>query len=76
MLSPVGELTPVVLIDGRVIGKGVRGPVTKSLQEAYRAYTIVAGVPIANLRAGSTPTAPVAAATESLASHPYEKAAH
>ena len=31
----MGELTPVTMIDGRVIGSGVVGPVTKRLQEAY-----------------------------------------
>ena len=33
----MGELTPVTMIDGRVIGSGVVGPVTKRLQEAYSA---------------------------------------
>lgn len=32
----MGELTPVVNIDGRVIGSGVRGPVTTQLQDIYR----------------------------------------
>jgi branched-chain amino acid aminotransferase group I len=32
----MGELTPVTLIDGRVIGNGVRGEITERLQEAYR----------------------------------------
>jgi len=32
----MGELTPVTMIDGRVIGSGERGPVTKLLQEAYK----------------------------------------
>lgn len=31
----MGELTPVTMIDGRVIGDGKRGPVTSRLQEAY-----------------------------------------
>lgn len=33
----MGELTPVVNIDGRVIGDGVRGPITALLQEQYKA---------------------------------------
>jgi len=33
----MGELTPVTNIDGRVIGTGLRGAVTKRLQEAYKA---------------------------------------
>lgn len=31
----MGELTPVVNIDGRIIGSGIRGPVTAKLQELY-----------------------------------------
>ena len=33
----MGELTPVTMIDGRVIGSGVLGPITKLLQDAYKA---------------------------------------
>jgi branched-chain amino acid aminotransferase len=40
------ELIPVVKIDGRVIGAGKPGPVTKSLVERYRALTQVSGEPI------------------------------
>ena len=32
----MGELTPVTMIDGRVIGQGVRGEITKRLQDAYK----------------------------------------
>ena len=32
----MGELTPVTMIDGRVIGTGSRGEITKRLQEAYK----------------------------------------
>jgi protein-lysine N-methyltransferase EEF2KMT len=32
----MGELTPVVEIDGRVIGTGLRGPITQRLQEEYK----------------------------------------
>jgi branched-subunit amino acid aminotransferase/4-amino-4-deoxychorismate lyase len=32
----MGELTPVVNIDGRVIGAGVPGPITQRLQEEYK----------------------------------------
>lgn len=32
----MGELTPVTRIDGRVIGKGIRGEITKRLQAAYK----------------------------------------
>ena len=32
----MGEITPVTMIDGRVIGTGVRGEITKKLQDAFR----------------------------------------
>jgi branched-chain amino acid aminotransferase group I len=32
----MGELTPVTKIDGRVIGTGVRGPITERLQNTYK----------------------------------------
>ena len=40
------ELIPVVKIDGRVIGDGKPGPVTRSLVEKYHALTQVSGEPI------------------------------
>jgi len=40
------ELIPVVRIDGRVIGIGKPGPVTRMLVEKYRALTKVSGEPI------------------------------
>jgi branched-chain amino acid aminotransferase len=40
------ELIPVVKIDGRVIGKGKPGAVTKKLVAQYRALTKVSGEPI------------------------------
>src|SRR5262245_1179314 len=46
-LSGTGaELIPVVKIDGRVIGAGRPGPVTKSLVEKYKALTKISGEPI------------------------------
>ncbi|XP_010278907.1 PREDICTED: branched-chain-amino-acid aminotransferase-like protein 1 isoform X2 [Nelumbo nucifera] len=42
----MGELTPVVMIDGRVIGDGKVGPVTRRLQNAYKNLTAEIGVPI------------------------------
>ena len=42
----MGELTPVVCVDGRQIGDGAAGPVTRRLQEAYRALTQTEGEPI------------------------------
>jgi len=35
----MGELTPVTMIDGRVIGSGIRGPITTKLQEGYKRLT-------------------------------------
>ena len=40
------EIVPVVKIDGRVIGAGKPGPITKMLVEQYRALTKVSGEPI------------------------------
>jgi len=40
------ELIPVVKIDGRVIGTGKPGPVTRSLVQKYKALTQVSGEPI------------------------------
>ena len=40
------EIVPVVKIDGRVIGAGKPGPVTRKLEEEYRALTKVSGEPI------------------------------
>jgi branched-subunit amino acid aminotransferase/4-amino-4-deoxychorismate lyase len=42
----MGELSPVLKIDGRVIGNGKPGPVTHRIQEAYRAMTQNEGVTI------------------------------
>lgn len=40
------EIVPVVKIDGRVIGTGKPGPVTRQLEKAYHALTKVSGEPI------------------------------
>ncbi|XP_039136592.1 branched-chain-amino-acid aminotransferase-like protein 2 [Dioscorea cayenensis subsp. rotundata] len=42
----MGELIPVVMIDGRVIGTGEVGPVTKQIQNAYKVLMTNSGVPI------------------------------
>ncbi|KAI3940070.1 hypothetical protein MKW92_025345 [Papaver armeniacum] len=42
----MGELTPVVMIDGRVVGNGKVGPITRQLQNAYKNMTAELGVPI------------------------------
>ncbi len=42
----MGELSPVLSIDGRVIGSGQAGELTGKIQEYYRAMTENLGVPI------------------------------
>ncbi|XP_021899005.1 branched-chain-amino-acid aminotransferase-like protein 1 [Carica papaya] len=42
----MGELSPVVKIDERIIGDGKVGPVTQRLQKAYKKLTEESGVPI------------------------------
>lgn len=42
----MGEITPVVMIDGREIGDGKIGPVTRQIQNAYKVLTAGLGVPI------------------------------
>lgn len=40
------EIVPVVKIDGRVVGSGKPGPITRKLEEEYRALTKDSGEPI------------------------------
>uniref|UniRef100_A0A0D9VU79 Branched-chain-amino-acid aminotransferase-like protein 1 n=1 Tax=Leersia perrieri TaxID=77586 RepID=A0A0D9VU79_9ORYZ len=42
----MGEITPVVMIDGREIGDGKIGPVTRQIQNAYKVLTAGSGIPI------------------------------
>lgn len=42
----MGEISPVVKIDGRKIGDGKVGPITRRLQTAYKQLTEESGVPI------------------------------
>ena len=42
----MGELTPVLEVDGRRIGDGATGPVTRTLAAAYAALTASAGTPV------------------------------
>ncbi|KAJ4719298.1 Branched-chain-amino-acid aminotransferase-like protein [Melia azedarach] len=42
----MGELSPVVKLDGRIIGDGKVGRVTRRLQKAYKKLTEESGVPI------------------------------
>ncbi|KAG4997520.1 hypothetical protein JHK82_028287 [Glycine max] len=47
-LSEVHTADEVVKVDGRIIGNGKVGPVTRQLQAAYRKLTEQLGVPISN----------------------------
>ena len=42
----MGELTPVLQADGRVIGSGQRGPMTQRLQKLHRDYAYEHGTPV------------------------------
>ena len=42
----MGELTPVVRVDGRPIGDGTTGPLTALLSRAYAALTASSGTPV------------------------------
>lgn len=42
----MGELTPVVEIDGRVIGSGSMGPITKAIMDEWRTRTNTEGTPL------------------------------
>lgn len=46
----MGELSPVIKIDGRKVGEGKVGPVTRRLQNAFKELTEASGVPIPNYR--------------------------
>lgn len=42
----MGELTPILEADGRVVGDGTRGPVTERLQQLYRDRAYARGEPL------------------------------
>jgi branched-chain amino acid aminotransferase group I len=42
----MGELTPVLWLDGRTIGDGVAGPLTRRLQQLYAEHTAEEGEPL------------------------------
>lgn len=42
----MGELAPVIEVDGRAIGDGGPGPVTATLSDAYRELTASSGTPV------------------------------
>jgi branched-chain amino acid aminotransferase group I len=43
----MGELAPVLEVDGRLIGSGAIGPITQRMRELFRAHTREEGEPIA-----------------------------
>jgi hypothetical protein len=42
----MGELTPVLWVDGRTIGDGAAGPMTRRLQQIFQAHTATEGEPL------------------------------
>ncbi|MEL6214145.1 MAG: aminotransferase class IV [Pseudomonadota bacterium] len=46
----MGELTPVIEVDGRRIGEGVRGTMTERLQQIHRSHAWHTGTPIQPVR--------------------------
>ena len=44
LTGTAAEIVPVVTIDGRTIGRGIPGPMTKQLQQAFRRLTTTDGV--------------------------------
>jgi branched-subunit amino acid aminotransferase/4-amino-4-deoxychorismate lyase len=42
----MGELTPVLWLDGRTIGDGMAGPLTRRLQQLYHEHTAEEGEPL------------------------------
>jgi branched-subunit amino acid aminotransferase/4-amino-4-deoxychorismate lyase len=42
----MGELTPVLWVDGRTIGDGAAGPLTRRLQNLYHEHTAEEGEPL------------------------------
>ena len=44
----MGELTPILMADGRTIGDGLCGPVTKQLQTLHREYAYQNGESLPN----------------------------
>lgn len=42
----MGELTPVIEVDGRTVGNGKAGPMTRKLQELYSEHTAAEGTPL------------------------------
>jgi branched-chain amino acid aminotransferase len=46
LTGTAAEIMPVVKVDGRTIGAGQPGPVTRLLTERYHALTRVTGEPI------------------------------
>ncbi len=47
------EIAPITWVDGRVVGSGKPGPVTRQLMEAFHAVTKSEGYPVFTAKAGS-----------------------
>ncbi len=46
MTGTAAEIVPVARVDGRVIGDGKAGPITKRLMERFKEVTLTEGVPV------------------------------
>ena len=46
LTGTAAEIVPVARCDGRVIGDGKPGPITKRLMEQFREVTVTEGVPV------------------------------
>jgi branched-chain amino acid aminotransferase len=46
LTGTAAEIVPVARCDGRVIGDGKPGPVTKRLMERFKEVTVTEGVPV------------------------------
>ena len=44
LTGTAAEIVPVVKVDGRVIGRGTPGPITRKLRQAFRRLTLTEGV--------------------------------
>jgi len=55
------EIAPITWVDGRVVGSGKPGPVTRQLMEAFHAVTKKEGYPVFTAKAGSKAAAKTSA---------------
>jgi len=46
LTGTAAEIIPVIEADGRVIGKGIPGPITQRLMKDFRSLTLTTGTPV------------------------------